>query len=210
MRSYRERCRRATDTANGKQNTHKEHIDEDNDTHQRHHWAVEAGGMRFAGSPSAPAPNHHAKERRAAALVRSFFRRYNAPGAPPGAFGCHRTCHDARPIPLVIPDYHLSDMRGDASATTKIMMITADVELDTQAGWASVDQCLIKPYPIRDLLTAPPLGYRMKRPIQLFICTPDSRVGQAGADTLAPSQADSNADRASVVWATYANLAALR
>jgi DNA-binding NtrC family response regulator len=58
---------------------------------------------------------------------------------------------DARPIPLVITDYHLSDMRGDAlasaiksaSPTTKVSMITADVELDAEAGWASVDHCLI-------------------------------------------------------------------
>ena len=53
-------------------------------------------------------------------------------------------------------------MRGDelaatvkaTSPTTKVLMITADVELDAQAGWASVDQCLIKPFPIRDLVAA--------------------------------------------------------
>jgi DNA-binding NtrC family response regulator len=60
---------------------------------------------------------------------------------------------DARPIPLVITDYHLSDLRGDAlalaiksaSPATKVMIITADVELDAAAGWANVDHCLIKP-----------------------------------------------------------------
>ena len=68
----------------------------------------------------------------------------------------------ARPVPLLITDYHLSDMRGDelaaavkaASPATRVMMITADVELDAAAGWASVDHCLIKPFPIRDLLAA--------------------------------------------------------
>jgi hypothetical protein len=33
-------------------------------------------------------------------------------------------------------------------------MITTDVELDAEAGWASVDRCLSKPFPIRDLLAA--------------------------------------------------------
>ena len=68
----------------------------------------------------------------------------------------------ARPIPLLITDYHRSDMRGDelaaaakaASPATKVLMITADVELDAEAGWASVDRCLIKPFPIRDLVAA--------------------------------------------------------
>lgn len=68
----------------------------------------------------------------------------------------------ARPIPLVITDYHLSDMRGDelasavkaASPTTKVLMITADVELDAEAGWADVDHCLMKPFPMRDLVAA--------------------------------------------------------
>jgi CheY-like chemotaxis protein len=68
----------------------------------------------------------------------------------------------ARPVPLVITDYHLADMSGDelasaikaASPTTKVMLITADVELDTEVGWASVDRCLIKPFPMRDLLAA--------------------------------------------------------
>jgi DNA-binding response OmpR family regulator len=53
-------------------------------------------------------------------------------------------------------------MRGDelasaikaASPTTKVLMITADVELDAEAGWASVDHCLIKPFPMRDLVAA--------------------------------------------------------
>jgi DNA-binding response OmpR family regulator len=68
----------------------------------------------------------------------------------------------ARPIPLLITDYHLSDMRGDelaaaakaASPATRVLMITADVELETQTGWADIDQCLIKPFPMRDLLAA--------------------------------------------------------
>jgi CheY-like chemotaxis protein len=59
----------------------------------------------------------------------------------------------ARPIPLLMGDYHLSDMHGDelasaikaTSPATSVLMITADVELDTEAGWASVDRCLIKP-----------------------------------------------------------------
>jgi CheY-like chemotaxis protein len=67
-----------------------------------------------------------------------------------------------RPIPLVITDYHRSDMRGDelasavkaTSPTTRVMLITADVEIDAEAGRASVDHCLIKPFPIRDLLAA--------------------------------------------------------
>jgi len=68
----------------------------------------------------------------------------------------------ARPIPLVITDYHLSDMRGDelasavkaASPATRVLMITADVELDAEAGWTDVDHCLIKPFPMRDLVAA--------------------------------------------------------
>ena len=68
----------------------------------------------------------------------------------------------ARPVPLLITDYHLADMRGDelaaaakaASPATSVLMITADVELDAQAGWASVDHCLIKPFPMRDLVAA--------------------------------------------------------
>ena len=68
----------------------------------------------------------------------------------------------ARPVPLLITDYHLSDMRGDelaavakaTSPATKVIMITADVELDAEASWASVDHCLIKPFPMRDLLAA--------------------------------------------------------
>ncbi len=68
----------------------------------------------------------------------------------------------ARPVPLLITDYHLTDMRGDelaatvkaTSPMTRVLMITADVELDAEAGWASVDRCLIKPFPIRDLVAA--------------------------------------------------------
>ena len=68
----------------------------------------------------------------------------------------------ARPVPLLITDYHLADMRGDelaaaAKATspmTRVLMLTADVELDAEAGWASVDHCLIKPFPMRDLVAA--------------------------------------------------------
>ena len=68
----------------------------------------------------------------------------------------------ARPIPLLIIDEHLSDMRGDelaaaakaTSPATSVLMITADVELDAEAGWGSVDRCLIKPFTIRDLVAA--------------------------------------------------------
>jgi len=46
----------------------------------------------------------------------------------------------ARPVPLLITDYHLTDMRGDelaamvkaTSPTTRGLLITADVELDAQ------------------------------------------------------------------------------
>jgi CheY-like chemotaxis protein len=66
----------------------------------------------------------------------------------------------ARPVPLMITDYHLSDMRGDALATaikaispaTKVLMITADVALDGQQAWVDVDRCLIKPFPLRELI----------------------------------------------------------
>lgn len=68
----------------------------------------------------------------------------------------------ARPVPLVITDYHLSDMRGDelaavvkaTSPTTKVLLITADVEVDGGGAWPNVDHCLIKPFPLRDLLVA--------------------------------------------------------
>jgi hypothetical protein len=47
-------------------------------------------------------------------------------------------------------------MRGDeltaaakaASPATTVLMITADVDLDAEAGWASLDHCLIKPFPM--------------------------------------------------------------
>jgi len=53
-------------------------------------------------------------------------------------------------------------MRGDelaaaakaASPATSVLMITADVELDAEAGWTNVDHCLIKPFPMRDLIAA--------------------------------------------------------
>ena len=41
-----------------------------------------------------------------------------------------------------------------ALGATSVLMITADVELDAEAGWASVDRCLIKPFPLHDLLAA--------------------------------------------------------
>jgi two-component system, response regulator, stage 0 sporulation protein F len=66
----------------------------------------------------------------------------------------------ARPVPLVITDYHLSDMRGDAlaaavkaaSPTTKVVMITADIAMDGRDVWPNVERCLIKPFPLRDLV----------------------------------------------------------
>src|SRR5258706_6869159 len=68
----------------------------------------------------------------------------------------------ACPVPLLITDYHLTDMRGDAFAaavkaaapTTKVLLITADVAMDGSEGWPNVDRCLIKPFPLRDLVAA--------------------------------------------------------
>jgi DNA-binding NtrC family response regulator len=68
----------------------------------------------------------------------------------------------ARPVPLLITDYHLPDMRGDAlvaavktaSPATKVLMITADIAIDASAEWPDVDRCLIKPFPLRDLVAA--------------------------------------------------------
>jgi DNA-binding NtrC family response regulator len=68
----------------------------------------------------------------------------------------------ARPVPLLITDYHLSDMRGDAlaaavkaaSPATKVMMISADIALDGNAQWPNVDCYLIKPFPLRQLAAA--------------------------------------------------------
>lgn len=68
----------------------------------------------------------------------------------------------ARPVPLVITDYHLSDMRGDAlaaavkaaSPTTRVLLITADVALDGGDAWPNIDRCLIKPFPLRDLVAS--------------------------------------------------------
>lgn len=56
----------------------------------------------------------------------------------------------------------LTDLRGDelaaavkaTSPATSVLLITADVELDAEAGWASVDRCLIKPFPLRNLVAA--------------------------------------------------------
>jgi hypothetical protein len=52
-------------------------------------------------------------------------------------------------------------------------------------------------------------GEPLGSPKPPFTCTPDSRVGQAGSDTLAASQTDSSADRSCVDWATYARLAVM-
>ncbi len=60
----------------------------------------------------------------------------------------------ARPVPLLIADYHLNDMRGDelaaeakaASPATKVLIISADVELDDERPPPEVDACLIKPF----------------------------------------------------------------
>jgi CheY-like chemotaxis protein len=59
----------------------------------------------------------------------------------------------ARLIPLLITDYHLSDMGGDelaaaakaALGATRVLMITANVELDAEVGWTNVDRCLSSP-----------------------------------------------------------------
>lgn len=68
----------------------------------------------------------------------------------------------ARPVPLLITDYHLPDMRGDAlvaavkaaSPATKVLMITADIAIDASAEWPDVDRCLLKPFPLRELVAA--------------------------------------------------------
>ena len=68
----------------------------------------------------------------------------------------------ARPVPLLITDYHLSGMRGDVLASavkavlpaTKVMIITADIEIDGYAEWPDVDCWLIKPFPLHELLAA--------------------------------------------------------
>lgn len=60
----------------------------------------------------------------------------------------------ARPVPLLIADYHLNDMRGDelaaeakaASPATKVLLISADVGLDGDSPPPHVDGCLIKPF----------------------------------------------------------------
>lgn len=64
-----------------------------------------------------------------------------------------------RPVPLVVTDYHLPDLRGDAlaaaikaqSPATKVVIISADIELTDTANWPHVDALLIKPFPVRDL-----------------------------------------------------------
>jgi CheY-like chemotaxis protein len=69
---------------------------------------------------------------------------------------------DARAVPLVIADYHLPDMSGDALAATikaqspdtKIVIITADIAIEGIEQWPGVDVYLIKPFPLHDLLTA--------------------------------------------------------
>src|SRR5205085_4163653 len=66
-----------------------------------------------------------------------------------------------RSVPLVIADYHLPDMIGDALATavktrspaTKVVIITADIAINDTSQWLDVDICLIKPFPLRDLVT---------------------------------------------------------
>lgn len=41
-----------------------------------------------------------------------------------------------------------------ASPAMSVLMITTDVDLDAQAGWVSIERCLIKPVPMRELGTA--------------------------------------------------------
>jgi CheY-like chemotaxis protein len=64
-----------------------------------------------------------------------------------------------RPVPLVVTDYHLPDLRGDAlaaavkaqSPATKVVIISADIELSDADSLPNVDALLIKPFPVRDL-----------------------------------------------------------
>jgi two-component system, response regulator, stage 0 sporulation protein F len=66
-----------------------------------------------------------------------------------------------RPIPLVITDYHLPDLDGAQLAAavkarspdTKIVLITADIDVENMSLGPDVDVCLIKPFPLRDLAT---------------------------------------------------------
>jgi CheY-like chemotaxis protein len=68
----------------------------------------------------------------------------------------------ARPVPLVIADYHLPDMSGDTLAAmvkvqsldTKVIIITADIAVDGIEQWPDVDLYLLKPFPLHDLLAA--------------------------------------------------------
>jgi DNA-binding response OmpR family regulator len=53
----------------------------------------------------------------------------------------------------VIGEHELAWTIKAASPATSVLMLAA-VELDAEAGWASVDQYLIKPFPIRDLVAA--------------------------------------------------------
>ena len=79
--------------------------------------------------------------------------------AVPDAAACLAVLR-ARPVALLITDYHLADMRGDAlaaavkvaSPTTKVLLISADVELDRQGVWPDVDHFLIKPFPLREFV----------------------------------------------------------
>lgn len=65
----------------------------------------------------------------------------------------------ARPVPLVIADYHLPDTSGDAlalavkarSPDTRVVIITADIEVESATQWPGVDRCLIKPFALREL-----------------------------------------------------------
>jgi CheY-like chemotaxis protein len=66
-----------------------------------------------------------------------------------------------RPVPLVIADYHLPDMIGDAlaaaikaqSPATKVVIITADIAIGDTSQWQNVDVCLMKPFPLPELVT---------------------------------------------------------
>jgi CheY-like chemotaxis protein len=65
----------------------------------------------------------------------------------------------SRPVPMLIVDYHLPDMGGDElaaavkrqSPATKVVIITADIELDDKQLDSTIDGYLIKPFPLRDL-----------------------------------------------------------
>lgn len=57
-------------------------------------------------------------------------------------------------VPGVSGEHTLMSMIKAVSPTTKVLLVIANIEPDTETGWADIDRCLRESFSIHDLLTA--------------------------------------------------------